>query len=97
MQETTDSGVPNENQVVTKTGGSPPIFTEIFIVRENKSNIFVKGGSALVKHGTRLSISIISSQLGKEWKQRHPSNPNPPRLEPNCQVSHLEPGKSPSQ
>ena len=63
MREMADSGVLNENQVVTKTGGSPPIFTEIHLVREKKSDIFVEDSSALVKHGTYLSISIISSQL----------------------------------
>ena len=64
IQETLDSGVPKGSRAETKTGGSPPKFTDIRLVRGKKSDILVEGGSMSEKHGTYFSISIISSQLG---------------------------------
>lgn len=65
------------SRAVTKTGGSSPRLIEIRLVKGKKSDIFVEGSSTSVKHGTRLSIFIISSQLEEDRKQGHPSDPNP--------------------
>ena len=40
------------------------MFTETRLVSGKKSNIFVEGAFASVKHDTPFNISIISSQLG---------------------------------
>lgn len=64
MWEAADSGVQKGSRAKTKMGGSLPTFTEIHLMRGKKFDIFVEGGSTLIKHGTHLSIFIISSQLG---------------------------------
>ena len=40
------------------------MFTENHLLSGKKSEIFMEGASASVKHGTPFNISIISSQLG---------------------------------
>ena len=75
--------MPNGSRVETKTGGSLPIFTEIHLIRGKKFDIFVEGGSRSVKHGTRLSISIISSKLGGRTEAEASSDLNPPQREPD--------------
>lgn len=58
--------MPKGSLAETKKGGSPPRSIDIRLVRGKKSDILVKGGSASVKHEMCFSISIISSQLGRE-------------------------------
>ena len=70
-------------------GGSPPKFIDIRLVKGNKSDILVKGGSASVKHDMCFSISIISSQLGggadvrvSIWSKTNSTGAVPPEAPP---------------
>ena len=65
-----DSGVSNGSRADTKAEGSPPRLTEIRLVRRKKFDIFVEGGLTSMKHKIRISISIISSQLGGRAETR---------------------------
>ena len=78
IQNMADLGVPKGSRAETKERGSPPIFTDIHLVRGNKSDIFVEGASAFVKHDTRFNISIISSQLGETTGAGLPFSFEPP-------------------